>query len=196
MVVGFALAVVLCFAGVAYAADGAVPGDTLYEFDCALEDVGIGDGGLQERLHEATQLAEQGESEQALTHAAEAVADHAGEDQGAGQANAALVGAANAVQATNQGESAQVRARVAEMLRWMATNQAAGPEFGQGVAERAHGISGAVNNPASEHTQNGELEQEQNQNGELDETQNQELEQNQNGELHKNQNGQHEYAGQ
>ena len=180
LIVALATVVVLLagFSGVAYAADGAVPGEVLYGLDCALENVGIGDGGLQERLAEATQLTVQGEVEEGLNHAAVAVANQAGLDEG-DQANGSLVAAANAVQATNQGESEQIRSRVAEMLQWMATTHAQAGDFGQGVTERTREIAGAC-----EQNQNGEPEQLQNE----EQQQTQEQVQNQNGEM--NQNGQ------
>ena len=95
------------FGGVAYASNDAAPGDTLYELDLALEKVGIGDGGLRERLQEATKLCERGEVEKGLNHAAEAVRNQAGLDDN-GEANGALVAAANAIEAANQGESEQI----------------------------------------------------------------------------------------
>ena len=52
MVLASSLAVVLAFSGVAMAADGASPGDLLYGVDRALESVGIGAGGIDERLAE------------------------------------------------------------------------------------------------------------------------------------------------
>ena len=44
-------------AGIAWASDGAVPGDWNYGIDRAMEVFGIGDGGAQERLEELSQLA-------------------------------------------------------------------------------------------------------------------------------------------
>jgi hypothetical protein len=92
-----------------------------------------------------------------------AIANQAGLDQG-GQANAALIAAANSVQTANQGESSDIRNRVAEMIQWMASTQAHGEDYGQGVAERAREICGAC-----EQHQNGQLDQnqEQEQNGAL-----------------------------
>ena len=55
------LAIVLSFGGVAYGANGPVPGDTLYGLDAALENVGIGGGGLEERLSEAGELIDDGQ---------------------------------------------------------------------------------------------------------------------------------------
>lgn len=136
--------------GLGFAADDAVPGDTLYGLDCAMERIGLGDGGVQERVREAEKLVRQGEVEKGLNHAAEALRNQAGLDKD-GEANGALVQAANsvqnAIQTANQGESDQIRARVAEMLQWMSQTMAqdrAGEEgdFGQGVAERARVIAG------------------------------------------------------
>ena len=180
LIVALATVVVLLagFSGVAYAADGAAPGDTLYGLDCALEHVGIGDGGLQERLTEATHLAECGQVEDGLNHAALSIASRLGLGEGS-QANAALITAANAVQTTNQGESNEIRARVAEMLRWMATTETQGEEYGQGVTERAREISATCeqnHNGTPDGAPDGTQNQEQEQNGAL----------NQNGELNQN----------
>lgn len=171
---GAMVALLAGFSSAAYAANGAAPGDTLYGFDCALENVGIGDGGLQERLAEAAHLAECGLVNECLNHAALAIRNQAGLEEG-GPADAALVAAANAVQATNQGESTEIRNRVAEMVQWMATNQAHSEGYGQGVTERAEEISGAC-----EQHQEGQLEQNQNQ------EQSQYQEQEQNGGLNQN----------
>jgi len=171
---GAVVALLAGFSGAAYAANGAAPGDALYGFDCALENVGIGDGGLQERLTEATHLAECGLVDECLSHAALAIRNQAGLDED-GQVNAALIAAANAVQTANQGESAEIRNRVAEMVQWMATAQVQGEDYGQGVTERAEEISGAC-----EKHQEGQLEQNQNR------EQNQHQEQEQNDALNQN----------
>jgi hypothetical protein len=117
-----------------------------------LESVGLGDGGLQERLREATKLCERGEVEKGLNHAAAAVRNRAGLDEN-GEANGALVQATNAVRAANQGESTQIRTRVAEMLQWMASTQAEGADFGRGVTERARAIAGEAQQGQGENGQ-------------------------------------------
>ena len=150
--IGSAVIAAGTFSGVAYASNDAAPGDALYGLDCALEKVGLGDGGLQERLQEATKLCERGEVEKGLNHAAAAVQNHAGLDEN-GEAKGALTKAANAVQAANQGESTQIRARVAEMLQWMASTQAEGADFGQGVMERARLITGEAQQSQGENGQ-------------------------------------------
>jgi hypothetical protein len=162
-IIGTKLAAVLASAviaggtltGVGVAANNAAPGDGLYGLDCAMESVGLGDGGLQERIQEATKLVEKGEIDKGLNHAAQAIQNQAGQD-GNGQAGE-LVAAANAVQnalqTANQGESDQIRAQVAEMLQWMATSLAQGnasqtmtqgDQVGQGVTERAREICGVA----------------------------------------------------
>jgi hypothetical protein len=56
---GAALALVVTMSGgLAYAANGAKPGDLLYGLDRALEGIGIGDGGEGERLSESIVLAQ------------------------------------------------------------------------------------------------------------------------------------------
>lgn len=59
-------ALLVAMSGVAMAADGAAPGDALYGIDRALETIGIGDGGLDERLGEFDFLLHHGEEERAL----------------------------------------------------------------------------------------------------------------------------------
>lgn len=139
-------------AGVGVAADHAAPGDTLYGLDCAMERIGLGDGGVQERLQEAVKMVERGDVEAGMNHVAQAVKNQAGLDDN-GEANGALVAAANAVQnafqTANKGESQQIQAQVAEMLQWMSMNMAEGTtgangEFGEGVAERACEIAGTA----------------------------------------------------
>ena len=54
---GAALALLVTMSGgLAYAANGAKPGDLLYALDRALEGIGIGDGGVGERLSESIAL--------------------------------------------------------------------------------------------------------------------------------------------
>lgn len=53
------VAILLSASGMAWAADGAVPGDWYYGLDRALESVGIGAGGAAERLQEVAALQEE-----------------------------------------------------------------------------------------------------------------------------------------
>jgi hypothetical protein len=131
--------------GVAFASDGAAPGDTLYSFDRAVEAIGIGAGGLHERLSEADVLAGRGQLEDGLAHAAEALADHSGTDPGTQAATqeacAARASAANAIATGASGDLDQVRARLTEMLRWMATTQETGSDLAKGVTTRVRAMS-------------------------------------------------------
>jgi len=134
--------------GVAFASNGAAPGDPLYGLDRALERIGIGDGAAAERIAEAQALFQEGLVAEAMAHAAGAVAET--EDasllaDGSGAAEA-LRDAAEAITSIDQGEADEVRAKVAEMLNWMADNAVSeepltGRDFGEMVAGFAKGIS-------------------------------------------------------
>lgn len=150
IVLSSTLALLLGFAGVAYAADGAIPGDALYGLDCALEAAGIGDGGLEERLSEAGELIDNGQIDEGLTFAAEALTEEQddfdddgdgeeSEEEGLGRREA-LLAAADAVLSSGSEQSLEVRTRVAEKLRWMATTELTGREFGQAVSRLARGL--------------------------------------------------------
>lgn len=146
-----AIALVLGFAGVAYAADGAVPGDTLYGLDCALENAGIGDGGLEERLGEAGELMDENYVDAGLDHAVEALLEE-GDDDGDGDVDyddglgddparcEALLAAAEAVLANGSEQSLETQTRVAEKLVFMATTELTGRDYGQAVSQLARGI--------------------------------------------------------
>ena len=140
-----ALSVVMAvgMTGVAAAADSAAPGDPLYGLDRALERVGIGAGSGGERLEEADQLLTEGQTLQALEHAAEAV-------DGDAAASAALDIAIDRVETAANENSTAVQEKVEALLAYMSENIGAdrgvdGREFGQGIADIARGIA-----PASE----------------------------------------------
>lgn len=124
---------VVGLAGTAAAADAASPGDALYGLDRALEQVGINDGGFEERLEEAQTLADKGQSAHALAHLAE-------------ELGATSPDAADALQAalarldSHDNPSQAVLEDVSAMLDWMANTEASGRDFGQGVAEQAREI--------------------------------------------------------
>jgi len=126
----------------AAAADEAAPGDPMYGVDQALESVGIFDGGTPERLHEADRLASQGDVDGALELASDAL-----ESDGEVEAATGLRNAALAVASNSSGDD--VRARVSEMLQWMAGQDSRGAEFGAAVSERARQISGNANENAN-----------------------------------------------
>ncbi len=122
-------------AGTAAAADGAAPGDPLYGLDRALEAVGIGDGGSHERIQEATKLADEGEVDAALRHAADALAA-----EGDSASAVATLAAADALASHGSANSAEVHARVSEMLRWMSQADVHGSDFGHAVSAYARGL--------------------------------------------------------
>jgi hypothetical protein len=128
-------------AGVAYAADASVPGDPLHSLDLAMENLGIGNGGLPERLSEAGHLVQGGKVGEGLIAAAEAIsADGGPTDAYARQAADALLAAAELVASSGGEGSAAVRVQVAETLRFMATTDLTGNEFGRAVSELARRI--------------------------------------------------------
>ena len=115
--------------GVAYAADGAVPGDFLYGLDRALEAVGIGNGASSERLIEVTELVEQGHADHGLQHAATIVTNP--------DAQAALLSAAERIGAPDE---AAAHEDVAALLTYLADHE--GSVDGATVAEMARAIKG------------------------------------------------------
>jgi len=138
-----ALAVLLMSgtAGMAMAADSAVPGDALYGLDRAFEVVGIGSGSGEERLDEAVVMAAQGRSGEALEHAIEALTQETGDSSEV--AAGALTAAKNLVDAQDAAEAANVASiRVTALLTYIAENIGTdegtdGREFGQEVAQLA-----------------------------------------------------------
>jgi hypothetical protein len=141
-----ALSVVMAIGmtGVAAAADSAAPGDPLYGLDRAMERIGIGAGAAAERLEEADQLLTEGQTLQALEHAAEAV-------EGDTAANAALDIAIDRVGTADNENSAAIQEKVDALLSYMSENIGKdkgvdGRDFGQGIADIARGIAPANEN--------------------------------------------------
>ncbi len=112
-------------AGVAFAADGAAPGDALYGLDRALESLAVGNGGAAERLREAAALVEAGHLVDGLEHAAEVVA--ANQPTGSGQASEAATDALRAAAArvaatadpNGEANTANVEAAVGDVLTYL-----------------------------------------------------------------------------
>ena len=131
-----ALVVMLsAFGGLAYAANGAVPGDTLYGLDLALEKVRVGDGGLEERLTEASRLVERGRAQEGLNLAGDSIAGSAAGDQDLLASAEALHAAADSA-AGNQGlQSPEDRALVASRLRSIASAELNAKDLGLAVQE-------------------------------------------------------------
>jgi hypothetical protein len=142
-----AVLVTFTFAGVAAASNSAAPGDALYAIDLALERVGIGAGDVEERLDEANALLSSGETYLALAHAAQAI-DLAAEDSAEAaaleEAKAALIEAAELIQAGQGTDALLMRENVSALLVFIHDNhQATGvdkKEFGHRVAALAREI--------------------------------------------------------
>lgn len=121
---------------VAFAADSASPGDLLYGIDQALEAVGIGNGGAQERLVEVEQLVAHGDMVRGLEHAASlitSVADNTPASHSNQAASAALTSAAQRIKATRSNQADTTKAEVVALLDYLAEN--IGHVDGQKVAE-------------------------------------------------------------
>ncbi len=125
------------FGGFAYAANGAVPGDTLYGTDLALEKAGIGDGGVRERLNEASQLVERGRFQEGLALASDAVAESADGDEGLRAAAEALRVAAQSALRYQNPQTSEELGNTAKQLREMASGDNTSAELGQAVEDLA-----------------------------------------------------------
>lgn len=133
-------------AGIALAADDAVPGDSLYGLDLALEQVGVGAGSAQERLDEAVTIAADGRSDEALIHAIEALSRQGG-DASMAAASALLNVTVRLAHMQDAAEAAAAKDDVTALLTYIAENMDSGVgtdgrEFGQGVALLAREIGG------------------------------------------------------
>lgn len=132
-------ALLIGMTGVAVAADAAIPGEALHGLDLALEKIGVGAGGAEERIAEAKEMAVGGMPVEALDHVSSAL----GTEQAA--ASNALKAAAGRLrtQAGERGSTTAQNAEVAAMLEWMATADLHGNDFGLSVAEWAQGLGNA-----------------------------------------------------
>ncbi|MGH8948208.1 MAG: hypothetical protein ACRDXF_05045 [Acidimicrobiia bacterium] len=132
-------------AGMAMAANGAIPGDALYGLDRVFERVGIGSGSSAERLDEAVVIATQGRSGEALAHGIEALSQETG-DSSEEAAIALIAAAEDLVDTQDTAEAASAASdRVTALLTYIADNIGIdegtdGREFGQGVAQLARDI--------------------------------------------------------
>jgi len=136
-----AVLLVVGFSGLAWAADGSAPGDTLYGVDRALEHVGIGHGGAAERLIEVRSLLDAGDIAGGLSHAGELVGEQP-EDvaDDPSQAAEALQAAATRIAGQSDEASAEVRGQVAVLLTYLSEN--VGQVDGRAVAALAREIGG------------------------------------------------------
>ena len=133
------LTVLFAFSTVAIAADGAVPGDALYKLDRTLELIGVGDGGVDERIVEFDTLIQRGEDELAFDLLDE-FTETANEDD-ATKAQRHIELAAT----KSNGVAAAAQEKVAEKHKFIEENKGNvgidGAEFGRGVADLARSDS-------------------------------------------------------
>lgn len=156
MAIAASLAVLFAFSTVAMAADGAVPGDALYKLDRTLELIGIGDGGVDERIVEFDTLIQRGEDELAFDLLDE-FAETADEDDAfKAQLHIELA----AIKSNTIAAAAQER--VADQKTFIEENKGNGVGadrngFGEGVSELAR--SGSNGTPQNEKGNNGNVTQ-------------------------------------
>jgi len=126
-----ALVMISGMTGVAWASDGAVPGDWNYGIDRALEAVGIGNGGPQERLHELAQILDGQPPDNTRRHAPPS--------ESIGAPDAGPADAADSVTYQGSDSSLAVRSGVAELRH----NLFNGEEIdGAAIAEMARTLAG------------------------------------------------------
>jgi hypothetical protein len=131
--------------GLAYAANGAKPGDLLYGLDRAFEAVGFGDGGVTERLTEVEALITAGAISDGLEHAAAVLDGHPASDE----AQAALRAAAGRLRDApdNAGFGGdQIGNLIAYLQTAVASSDGAG---GQSVAEMARELGRPEDDPTA-----------------------------------------------
>ena len=146
--VAFAGAALLVFvamsSGLAYAADGAKPGDLMYGLDRALEAVGVDSGGATERLAEVEALIAAGAVADGLRHASAVLVGHPDSDE----ARAALSAAAARFEDTADSPGSQA-AQVGALIRYLqgALDSPDGVVDGQMVAGMARDLGRSQADP-------------------------------------------------
>jgi hypothetical protein len=133
--VAASLGLLFAMSGIALAADGSAPGDFLYGVDRAFEQIGIGDGGVDERIEEIDALLDRGDDVRAYNLLDEVIESAAQGDSMKAQAH--LEAGAAKEKSTEVAEE-----NVAELHRFIEANKkkavgADGKDFGQGVADIA-----------------------------------------------------------
>lgn len=114
-----AMTLVIGLSGVAWAANGSKPGDSLYGIDRAFEALGIGNGGPEERLSEIRALFDAGDLTRMLGHVNNVIPrGSAGTDS----ASAALKAAAESVVSLGSTASNDTLSAVSELLDYLSTN--------------------------------------------------------------------------
>ena len=132
--------------GLALAANGAAPGDTLYGLDRAFEKVGVGRGGAVERLAEVEALFDDGDVHGALIHAEDVVGTTGDGEDAASEAVQELEAAAERIVGRVDDSSAEVRSGVDTLLQYLTEN--VGHVDGRQVARLARNIGGGADDEA------------------------------------------------
>ena len=115
-IAGVALLVfVTVSSGLAYAADGAKPGDWMYGLDRAFEVVGVGGGGAPERLVEVEALVGAGAISEGLLHASEVFDGIPASDE----ANAALAAAMARLNDGTDGVDLVIAAQLGGLIEYL-----------------------------------------------------------------------------
>jgi len=115
-IAGVALLVfVTMSSGLAYAADGAKPGDWMYGLDRAFEVVGVGGGGASERLAEVEALVGAGAISEGLAHASEVFEGIPASDE----AKAALAAAVARLNDGTDGVGFRIAAQVGGLIEYL-----------------------------------------------------------------------------
>ena len=136
MALAASVAVLFALSGVAMAADGAAPGDLLYGIDRAMERIGIGDGGVDERIVEFDTLIERGQHQDAFDMLDEFAGSAPEVEAGRAQRHIELAATKSNVIATAAQEKVAAKQQLIEDNRG---NDGAGNgrDFGQGVSDDA-----------------------------------------------------------
>lgn len=136
-VLAASMAILFAFSGIAMAADGASPGDVLYGLDQVLEKIGIGAGGVDERIEEFDDLLDSGDEIEAYVFFAGYI--------GSTDDTNAQVASEHLVSATDASSSAvEAREKVDAILAFIEAGRGDGLEgrdLGRGVANIARGDS-------------------------------------------------------
>jgi hypothetical protein len=148
---------VVGLSSVAVASDMAAPGDALYKVDRLLENLGIGDGGLNERITEAGDLMVHGAPVDALVHLDESlsIVDDLVPEQVSERVLIHLELAENMISPN----AAEAQRRVASIQAFIEANRGSGvgldgEEFGQGMSEQAKGETGEGDTEGSDSSGN------------------------------------------
>lgn len=143
-------------AGVAAASDNAIPGDTLYPLDCALEDIGLDHGGMAERLSEANLLTRHGRLAPGLELVAAALHRYAPANAKASRAAEDLLAAADVIAKHGNSRPVRLERRVADTLLELAASGLGDDRLDQAVATLALDLTAdGDGNPSSPHDSNG-----------------------------------------